>query len=122
MASIHSSSSVIEVGGSGDVAPLLRDYSPQVNRFIVSGVRDVGDRSPGTVSELRARGLTFDEALELVGRIAASDAPALVRGESGTGKELVARTIHQLSPRVEKPLIEPLMPYVVVGSTVVDAV
>lgn len=37
--------------------------------------------------------------VDLVGKIAASDAPVLILGESGTGKELVARAIHRLSPR-----------------------
>jgi two-component system nitrogen regulation response regulator NtrX len=37
---------------------------------------------------------------------APTDAWVLISGENGTGKELVARTLHQLSPRVEKPFIE----------------
>ena len=41
--------------------------------------------------------------LELIGRIADSDANVLVSGESGTGKELVAREIHRLSLRRGKP-------------------
>lgn len=42
--------------------------------------------------------------LELM-NIAATDSSVLIMGENGTGKELVARTIHQLSERVEEPLI-----------------
>jgi len=38
--------------------------------------------------------------------VAPTDAWVLIRGENGTGKELVARTIHQLSSRVDQPIIE----------------
>ncbi len=37
---------------------------------------------------------------------APTDAWILITGENGTGKELVARTIHQLSPRSDQPLID----------------
>src|SRR5438105_10401048 len=43
--------------------------------------------------------------LETITRIAPSDANVLVTGEHGTGKEVVARTIHTLSLRKDKPLI-----------------
>ena len=43
--------------------------------------------------------------LETIARIAPSDANVLISGEHGTGKEVVARTIHTLSLRKDKPLI-----------------
>jgi two-component system response regulator HydG len=42
---------------------------------------------------------------QLIERVAAAQAPALVRGESGVGKELVARALHFLGPRRDRPFI-----------------
>ncbi|MFP3940981.1 MAG: sigma-54-dependent transcriptional regulator, partial [Thermoanaerobaculia bacterium] len=43
--------------------------------------------------------------LELIERIAPSEANVLITGEHGTGKSLVAQVIHELSPRAEAPLV-----------------
>ena len=43
---------------------------------------------------------------ELIENVAQTDAPVLVQGQSGTGKELVARAIHEESPRRAKPFIK----------------
>jgi formate hydrogenlyase transcriptional activator len=46
------------------------------------------------------------EAMEMVRRVASVHTTILLSGESGTGKELVARTIHELSPRRSHPLVK----------------
>ncbi|MFN4131446.1 MAG: sigma-54-dependent transcriptional regulator [Caldimicrobium sp.] len=46
------------------------------------------------------------KVLALVNKIAETQAPVLITGESGTGKEVIAKLIHQLSPRAEGPFIK----------------
>jgi two-component system response regulator AtoC len=59
------------------------------------------DPAQGLVTEDPA----MKEVLATVGRVAASDIPVLIQGESGTGKELVARAIHERSPRAGLPFL-----------------
>src|SRR5262249_51521494 len=47
----------------------------------------------------------LQRALALVEKVAPSTASVVIVGETGTGKELVARAIHDLSPRRKGPLI-----------------
>jgi DNA-binding NtrC family response regulator len=45
------------------------------------------------------------EVLEVVRQVAPTRATVLLQGESGTGKELIARALHQLSPRAKQPMV-----------------
>ena len=47
----------------------------------------------------------MEEVFEVVQQVAPPRATVLLQGESGTGKELVARAIHQLSPRASQPIV-----------------
>jgi transcriptional regulator with GAF, ATPase, and Fis domain len=46
------------------------------------------------------------ELHEKIAKIADSRSTVLIRGETGVGKELVARSIHHISPRQDKPFIK----------------
>ncbi len=52
-----------------------------------------------------ARSAEMRNALDLVARVAPTDATVLVRGESGTGKELIAKAIHHASRRARGPFV-----------------
>jgi DNA-binding NtrC family response regulator len=65
-------------------------------------------------SELRQRvgkhelvwaGETMRRVMAQISRVAASQTRVCIYGETGTGKELVARTLHQMSPRADGPFI-----------------
>jgi DNA-binding NtrC family response regulator len=57
------------------------------------------------VAEIEGKSQRMLEVYKLVARVAPSTATVLVAGESGTGKELVARAIHNRSPRAGKPFV-----------------
>jgi transcriptional regulator with GAF, ATPase, and Fis domain len=48
----------------------------------------------------------MQELLQLVKKVSTSELAVLLRGESGTGKELLARAIHDSSPRAHKPYVK----------------
>jgi DNA-binding NtrC family response regulator len=62
-------------------------------------------RDSGKLGTLVGSSRKMQEIYHLVELVAPSTASVLITGESGTGKELVARTIHELSPRKNRPFV-----------------
>jgi len=62
-------------------------------------------RETGVLGGLVGSSPPMLDILSLVERIAPSNVSVLITGESGTGKELVARTLHNLSPRKSRPFV-----------------
>src|SRR5246127_1386005 len=59
----------------------------------------------GTMPDLIAQSPAMRPVIEMISRVAPSDANVLITGENGTGKSLIARAIHALSRRTAKSMI-----------------
>ncbi len=57
------------------------------------------------LGELESCNRQMQGILKVLPQVSASNCTVLLQGETGTGKELLARTIHNLSPRATKPLV-----------------
>ncbi|MBV9211932.1 MAG: sigma-54-dependent Fis family transcriptional regulator, partial [Acidobacteria bacterium] len=60
-------------------------------------------RERGSLGNIIGRSARMQAVYQMIETVAEVQSTVLVTGESGTGKELVARAIHDLSPRAEKP-------------------
>ncbi len=55
--------------------------------------------------EIASRSAAMHTVLDMAARVAATDAPVLITGENGTGKSILARAIHNQSPRATSPFV-----------------
>lgn len=76
----------------------MKTFSPRVRK-------KRGHKPPHTFSTLIGRSPVMENLRYLGERFARSDEPILISGESGTGKELVARSLHNASPRANRPFV-----------------
>jgi len=74
----------------------LEDENTRLKRQI-QGAEEIGT--------IIGRSPKMDEVLKVVRTVAPTDSSILIEGESGTGKERIAKAIHQLSARSERPLV-----------------
>jgi two-component system nitrogen regulation response regulator GlnG len=61
--------------------------------------------APQPIPSMIGQAPAMQEVFRSIGRLAGSSMTVLVTGESGTGKELVARALHQHSPRANQPFV-----------------
>jgi two-component system response regulator PilR (NtrC family) len=64
-----------------------------------------GQRNRGKLGNIIGRSQRMMSLYQMIETVAQVQSTVLVTGESGTGKELVARAIHDLSPRAERPFV-----------------
>jgi two-component system nitrogen regulation response regulator NtrX len=88
-----------------------------LNRLLIT-IRNAGDKTV-LVKETKVLKQKINQRYEIIGesphikkvlemtdRVAPTEARVLITGANGTGKELIARRLHELSPRAEAPFVE----------------
>ncbi len=83
------------------IARALRQQNLEVENVALRQQLDAKFGMEGVVGESAA----MREVFEVVQQVAPTRATVLLQGESGTGKELIAKVIHQLSPRARQPMV-----------------
>ena len=63
------------------------------------------DESGKEIPSIIGQAPAMQEVFRSIGRLAGSSMTVLITGESGTGKELIARALHEHSPRANKPFV-----------------
>ena len=78
-----------------------------VKRFMSGGVKRVKRAPKAEKQPLNIIGAApaMQEVFRVLGRVSQLDVTVLINGETGTGKELVAKALHELSPRADGPFV-----------------
>ncbi|MGH7436522.1 MAG: sigma-54-dependent transcriptional regulator, partial [Polyangiaceae bacterium] len=104
----------VEAMRAGAVDFLLKPFVPDELAYVVSkalsATRREREAAPPAPVDGRVESLgdsqTMRQVMARIEKAAAGTATVLIRGETGTGKELVARAIHEASPRKAGPFIK----------------
>ena len=83
----------------------LEDFLALVEKGLAGRPTGADRSDPSPRSGLIGRSPALQEVFRTIGRLARSEVSTLITGESGTGKELVARALHQHSPRRQGPFV-----------------
>lgn len=107
----------VEAMGLGAFHYILKPFQNEEIKLLVRRALDMSgltDEKRRLKQELSTRlgfkgfvfgSLAMQQVAELIEQVAETKTTVLIEGESGTGKELAARTIHDKSPRADKPFV-----------------
>ncbi len=88
---------------SGAIDYLVKPFEPQV--LVEAVTKVVGGARTKLSDEPVAEDPISKRMFQLAAKVAGSDSTVMISGESGTGKEVLARYIHQQSPRADQPFV-----------------
>ncbi|MBO4446711.1 MAG: sigma-54-dependent Fis family transcriptional regulator [Bacteroidales bacterium] len=119
-------SSVVMISGHGDIDTAVEcirkgafDFiqkPPELNRILIT-VKNASDKSSLLTQTKILKKRVYGQRMigesepilkvrEMIEKVAQTDARVLIEGDNGTGKELIARELHEKSPRSSMPYIE----------------
>jgi transcriptional regulator with PAS, ATPase and Fis domain len=82
------------------------DFSAEYQKSSSTAIAQLASQNPsiyGAFDSITAKSNVMKDVIKKAQRLAYADLPALLLGESGTGKEVLAKSIHNASPRHDKP-------------------
>jgi len=79
----------------------LKDRLQKENVYLQDEIKDFHN-----FENIITQNVSFKKVLGSIEKVAATDATLLILGETGTGKELVARAVHNISGRSDRPLVK----------------
>lgn len=90
-----------------DIDEVITLVDRAVKRFQSGGVKRTkrAPRSEKQPLNIIGAAPAMQEVFRVLGRVSQLDVTVLINGETGTGKELVAKALHELSPRAEGPFV-----------------
>ncbi|HBH79732.1 MAG TPA: Fis family transcriptional regulator, partial [Nitrospira sp.] len=91
---------------NGSVVSMLVLFQP-ASKSVQAAIAEDNPTTPlaNGLGDLIGRSPIMQQLFDMTRLVAESSATVLIQGESGTGKELLAKTIHALSPRRDRPFV-----------------